>query len=104
MNIFERQAELGRTLFEINTNAIRSLVELQQQNFRKYLETNQTFGGKLPEISDVNGFIQLQRDYGEALVSNTRVAVEEQVNIVQDSVEKARTAFEEAFQPDQTAT
>ena len=101
MNIFEKQAELGRTIFEINTNAMRSIAELQQQNFRKYLETMQSFGGKLPEIQDVSSFVELQREYGETVVANAREAVEEQTSIVRDSFEQARGALEQAFQTDQ---
>ncbi len=101
MNIFEKQAELTRTLFEINTSAVRSLVELQQQNLRKYIETNQTFGGKLPEITDISAFAELQREYGEAVVANTREAIEEQVDIVRDSFEKAQSAFSQAFQAEE---
>ena len=101
MNIFEKQAELGRTIFEINTNAMRSTAELQQQNFRKYLETMQSFGGRLPEIQDVSSFVELQREYGEAVVANATEAVEEQTSIVRDSFEQARGALEQAFQTDQ---
>ena len=101
MNIFEKQAELGRTIFEINTNAMRSMAELQQQNFRQYLETLQSFGGRLPEIQDVSSFVELQREYGEAVVTNAREAVEEQTSIVRDSFEQARGALEQAFQADQ---
>ncbi len=43
MSVLERQVNLGRELFEINTGTVRRLVELQTESFQKYFETNQEF-------------------------------------------------------------
>ena len=97
MNILEKQAELGRTIFDINTSALRAMAELTQENIRKYLETNQTFGDRLPEVQDMSTLVSLQREYGEVIVNNTREAVAEQTSIVQNAFESARGALETAF-------
>ena len=100
MNIIEKQAELGRTIFDINTNAMRAMAELTQENVKKYMETNQTFSQRLPEVTDLGSFASLQREYGEALASHTREAVEEQTSIVKNAFDGTRGAREAAFSPE----
>jgi hypothetical protein len=100
MNIIEKQAELGRTIFDINTNAMRAMAELTQENVQKYMETNQAFGQRLPEVTDVDTFASLQREYGEALAGHAREAVEEQTSIVKSAFENTRGALETAFSPE----
>ena len=48
MSILERQADFGRTLFEINQNTFQELFQSTQQNVAKYFELNSEFSQKLP--------------------------------------------------------
>ena len=53
MNIMQKQADFGRTLFEINQNAMQEMIRTQQENIQKYFAMNTAFGQRLPEIRDV---------------------------------------------------
>ena len=47
MNIIERQTELGKSLYEINTSTLKSTSASSATE--KYVEMNREFGAKLPE-------------------------------------------------------
>lgn len=100
MSIIEKQAELGKSLFDINANTLKELATLQRTNIETYFETNRTFGGKLPEVKGIGAFVELQREYSEALWGNARKAVETQNEILrtafQESSEVVRSAFSSA--------
>jgi len=97
MNIIERQTELGKSLYEINTNTVRELAELSRENVEKYIETNRTFGERLPEVREVTTLMELQREYGETIWNNARVAVETQNDILRKAFESSRDALQTAF-------
>lgn len=97
MNMIERQSELGKSLYEINTTTLKELVSLQRENVEKYFETNRTFGERLPEVKSVSDFIALQREYGETLWNNTREAVETQTDIVRGAFAETTDALKTAF-------
>lgn len=97
INIVERQTELGRSLYEINTNTLKELATLQRENVEKYFETNRTFGEKLPELKSVEEFVALQREYGETLWANAREAMEAQGAIVKSAFEETSAAVKTAF-------
>lgn len=97
MNLFERQAQLSQSMFDINSSTIKSLVEHGQSQIKKYVETNQQFGNKLPEVRDLSTLISLQREYSEAIVSNIRSSVEEQTTTMKDAFSQSRKALEAAF-------
>ena len=63
MNIIEKQTELGKSLYEINTATLSEMATLTRNNIEKYFETNRTFGEKLPEVRDPSTFFNLQREY-----------------------------------------
>ena len=48
MNVIERQAELGKSLYEINTTTLKEFAALQQENITKYFETTKSCSEKLP--------------------------------------------------------
>ena len=48
MNIIQKQVDFGRSLFEINQNAMQEIVRTQQENLQKYFELNASFGKRLP--------------------------------------------------------
>ena len=97
MSVFEKQAQLGRDLFEINASTVRRLVELQAEGVKQYFETNQTFATKLSEVRDVTSFFELQREYGETLWGSSQEGVRAGGEIVREAVESAgeivRTSF-----------
>ena len=103
MNFMEKQAELGKSLYEINTSTISHMVELSRKNIEQYVETNRAFGEKLPEVREVSAFFNLQREYGETLWNNARTAMEAQNAILQHAFTETREAFTTAFSNEETA-
>ena len=97
MNIIEKQADFGRTLFEINQNTFQELFRSSQENIQKYFELNGEFGQKLPEVRDVPSFVELQREYGETLWGNLRQAGQSQTEILKAAVEETGNAVRKVF-------
>ncbi|MDZ7684233.1 MAG: phasin family protein [Gammaproteobacteria bacterium] len=97
MNIIEKQTELTKSLYEINTSTMKELASLQRENLEKYFEMNRTFGERLPEVKNVSDFMALQREYGETVVSNSREAIQTQNEIVRGAVEETTEALRTAF-------
>ena len=97
MSIIEKQSVLGQSIVEINTNTVKELATLQKENIEQYFKTNQEFGQKLPEITDISTFVTLQREYGETLWNNVKAAVETHNGIVQSAFNETREAITLAF-------
>ncbi len=97
MNAFEKQAQLGRELFELNTETVRKITELSTENFRKYLELNQDYAQKLPEIRDISTFVELQRDYGQNLWEGVQEDLSTRGTIVREAVEQTGSLIRSAF-------
>ena len=102
MSIIEKQSNLGRSIYEINSNTIKELATLSRENIEKYIDTNRTFGEKLPEVKDISTFVTLQREYGENIWNNVKEAVSTHNGIVRQAFEDTRLAFEEAYTPEST--
>jgi len=100
MNVIERQAELGKSLYEINTTTLKEFAALQQENITKYFETTKSYSEKLPEVKDLNGFIQLQREYGQTVWSNVKHSFEHQNALFRSAIEETRDALKHAFSSD----
>ena len=98
MSIFEKQTVLSKSLYEINTNTVKELVGLQRDNIQKYFETNKDFGSRVSEVTDINTFVSLQKEYGQTLWSNAKGAVEAQNGIVKGAFVDSKDAFKSAFQ------
>lgn len=103
MNMFEKQAELGRKLFEINMNAVSELIKTQQEGMKTYLESNTEYGKKLPEINDLSSAMELSREYNETIWSNFREATEAQASIVRGAFEEAGEAMRTSFTAEDTS-
>ena len=101
MNILERQGELGRSLFQINTGTLRSLAELQKDNVEKYFEMNAAYWDKLPDVKDVSEYLELQRDYNESVWLGVKDSTQVQADLVKDALEEAGEAVKVAFRPDE---
>ena len=97
MSYLQKQAEIGKTFFEINQNTFTELMNSQQENFKKYLELNNNFSSKLPEVKDVASFMELQREYGETLWSGIKEATRVQADILKTSVEQTTNAVQQVF-------
>ncbi len=103
MNMMEKQAELGKSLYEINTSVMSEMVELSRKNIEQYFEVNRSFGEKLPEVREVSSFMSLQREYGETLWNNAKEAMESQNAILQGAFTEARDVMQSTFTPEQEA-
>ncbi len=97
MNPIERQAKLGRELFELNTETVRKITELSTENFRKYIELNQDYAQKLPEIRDISAFVELQRDYGQTLWEGVQEDLSARGTILQETVQQTGGLIRSAF-------
>lgn len=97
MNVIERQTELTKSLYSINSAALKEFASQQKANVEKYMETNKSFGEKLPEIKGVTEFFSLQREYGESLWANAKTAFEIQNDLVKATYEETRGAFKVAI-------
>ena len=95
MSIIEKQADLGRSLYEINS------ADLSRKNIEQYFEVNRAFGEKLPEVRAVSSFFELQREYGETLWNNAREAVEAQNAILKNAFNETREVVSTAFRAEQ---
>ncbi len=100
MNIIEKQTELGKSLYEINTSAIKEYFNLQRGNLEAYLEVNREFGSRLPEINDVTSVLTLQREYNETLWNNAKASVEAQTELLKGTFSETRDALKSAFTPE----
>ena len=49
MSRMEKGMQLGRDLFDLNNNTWIKIAELSAENFKKYIELNQSYVEKLPE-------------------------------------------------------
>tara|TARA_B100000315_G_scaffold176343_1_gene164833 strand:- start:4030 stop:4398 length:369 start_codon:yes stop_codon:yes gene_type:complete len=103
MSIIEKQVQLGRELFEINAATVRRLVELQSEGVKQYFETNQDFAKRLPEVKDVSSFVELQREYGKTVWSNTQEGWQSGGEVVREAVENAGAAVRSAFNAEEPA-
>lgn len=87
-NGFENVTKLGRQLFDLNNSTMVRFVELSSENFRKYLELNQNYVSKLPEVNDVSSFVELQREYGQNLWEGVQADLRARGEIVRTAVEQ----------------
>ncbi len=97
MNPFEQQMKLARNLMELNTEWFRKLAEFDSKNFSSYIQFNQDFAGKLPEVKDIQGFAELQREYGKQLWDNTRAALKSRVEMQREAFEANSEIIRKAY-------
>lgn len=98
MNAFEKTARVGRELFQINTGTVRKITELSAENFRRYMELNQTYLQKLPEVREVSSFVELQREYGENLWKGMQEDLKARGEILREAVKDTGSVFRSAFE------
>ncbi len=96
-NGLENSAKLGRKLFDLNNSTLVKIAELSAENFKKYLELNQSYVSKLPEVSDVSTFVELQRDYGKDLWEGIQADVRARGEIVKEAAEQTGSLVRGTF-------
>ena len=102
MNAFEKQAKLGRELFEVNSSTVRKLVELGGEELRKVWELNQEFAQKLPEVRDISTFVEMQREYGQSVWEGVKTSFQSRGEIVKDAVEQSGGLIRNVFNAEST--
>jgi len=93
----EKGMKLGQELFDLNNTTWSRIVELSSENFKKYLELNQSYVQKLPEVRDVSTFVELQRDYGQNLWEGVQSDLKARGEIVREAVENTGGLVREVF-------
>jgi len=101
MSVVENQMNLGRELFEINSQVARRMTEIAGEGVKQYFETNQSFAKRLSEVRDVTAYFELQREYGETLYSGLNERMQSQGEVLKDAVERGGEAVRGAFTPAQ---
>ena len=100
MSRIEKGAQLGRELFDLNNSTWTKIVELGNENFKKYVELNQSFVAKLPEVSDISSFVELQRSYGQDLWEGVQSDLKVRGEIVREAVEQTGGLVRGVFSDD----
>jgi len=103
MNPIEKGTKLGRDLFEINTESLRKIAELSAENFKRYMELNQDYLQKLPEVKEFSSFVELQRDYGQSLWQGMQDDLKARGEILRETVEQSGSALRGMFSGDADA-
>ena len=96
-NGLEKGTKLSRQLFDLNNTTMVKFVELSAENFRKYLELNQNYVSKLPEVSDVSSFVELQREYGQNLWEGLQDDLRARGELVRGAVEQTGSLVRGSF-------
>ncbi len=99
MNPFEKQLEVGRELMELNAQWFKKIAEFDVQNVQKYVELNQTFAQRLPEVKDVETFMGLQREYGETLWNGAQEVLRERGEMVREVATANAEVLKSAYAP-----
>ena len=99
MNPFEQQLKLAREMMELNAESIRKIAEFDAQNLKNYVQFNQAFASRLPEVKDVQGLVELQREYGEALWNSTQAAIKARGEMQREAFEANTSIIRNALTP-----
>ncbi len=97
-NGMENAGKLGRQLFDLNNDTMLKFVELSADNFKKYLELNQNYVAKLPEVNDVSSFVELQREYGQNLWEGVQADMRARGELVREAVEQTGSLVRGTFE------
>ena len=97
-NGLENAGKLGRKLFDLNNETMVKFVDLSADNFKKYLELNQNYVAKLPEVNDVSSFVELQREYGQNLWEGVQADMRARGELVREAVEQTGSLVRGTFQ------
>ena len=99
MNIIEKQTELGKSLYEINTSTMKEYLAMQRANIEKYVEVNREFGTRLPEVKDISSAVELQREYNEMVWNQAKESMAAQTELLKGAFNETREALKSAYNP-----
>ena len=99
-NPVEKAQQLGQTLFEIQTSTMNELVAMQQKNLEKYFEMTREFSTKLPEASDPQRMMEMQREMAQSLWQNYQESNENTGELVRNAWDQVGEAYRSAFTPE----
>ena len=102
MSIFQKQAQLARTLYQINKAALSEYSQIQRHNIGKYVELNKNYGEQLPSLKSVKGLISLQREYSNMIWNGVKVSANSQRQLLQNTLQNTGSALIEAYTPGQS--
>jgi hypothetical protein len=97
MSVLEKTVEVGKELFEVNGSSLRKFAEQESVNFKKYVELNQGFFKKIPELREVSAYIELQRGYNKSLWTGVQSAFRTRGEMVREAVEQSGNIIRGAF-------
>ena len=97
-NGLENAGKLGRKLFDLNNETMVKFVDLSADNFKKYLELNQNYVAKLPEVNDVSSFVELQREYGQNLWEGVQADMRARGELVREVVQQTGSLVRGTFE------
>ena len=61
-NPIENANKLGNQLFEIQTETLTKLTEVQQQNLERFMQSSREYSERMSQVTDPQGFAELQRE------------------------------------------
>lgn len=97
MNMIERQANVARQLVEINLNATRKLMELTGSGMRQYMALNSSYLERLVQPEGLRGMLELQKDYGQSLVSGVREDLQERGQVLKAAFEETSSVLKDGW-------
>ncbi len=93
MNIIERQANVARQLVEINLDTTRKMFELTGSGMRHYLDLNAKYLERIRQPEGLRDVLELQRDYGQSLVSGVRDDLRERGSLLKQALEQTSSVL-----------
>lgn len=98
-NPIENANKLGNQLFEIQTETLTKLTEVQQQNLERFMQSSREYSERMSQVTDPQGFAELQREALEAYWQNYQHDVQTTSNLVREAWEQVGEAYRNAFLP-----
>jgi isopenicillin N synthase-like dioxygenase len=99
-NPMDTAAKLGQQLFEIQNDTITNLTNMQQRNLENYFELTRNFTTKLPEATDPQKMMELQREMTETLWQSYQQSNESTGELVRNAWDQVGEAYRSAFTPE----
>ena len=93
MNPIERQSRVSRELYDINLDTMQQLLGIAGEGIERYFTINADYVAKLADRPGPMQFLELQRNYGEALVAGLQYDVERGGRILSEAVQKSSSAL-----------
>jgi len=99
----QKPSELGRHLYELNSEALQHFTQMQRENLQQYFDLNIQYLEKLQQTRDLRGLLELQRDYNETLMRGMMEAFEANTSLLREALQGSGSAIREAMTPEEEA-